>query len=64
MTVDSISSRLDSGDVTENYVNATLNCRAVLKDEDGTEKESYLTAITSTYGSRNDARTFRVPGAS
>ena len=64
VTVDSISSRLDSGDVTENYVNATLNCRAVLKDEDGTEKESYLTAITSTYGSRNDARTFRVPGAS
>ena len=33
-------------------------------DEDGTEKESYLTAITSTYGGRNDARTFRVPGAS
>ena len=32
-----------------NYVNATFNCLAVLKDEDGAERESYLTAITSTY---------------
>lgn len=63
VTVDGIRSRLNSGDVTQNYVNATFNCHAVLKDEDGAEKETYLTAITSTYGYRNDARTFRVPGA-
>ena len=42
------------------YVNATFNCRAVLKDDDGTEKESYLTAITSTYRTRNEARAFQV----
>lgn len=60
VTVDSISSRLNSRDVTQNYVNATFNCRAVLKDDDGTEKESYLTAITSTYRTRNEARAFQV----
>lgn len=60
VTVDGISSRLNSSDVTQNYVNATFNCRAVLKDDDGTERDSYLTAITSTYRVRNEARTFVV----
>ena len=60
VTVDGISSRLNSSDVTQNYVNATFNCRAVLKDDDGTERESYLTAITSTYRVRNEATAFRV----
>lgn len=60
VTVDGISSRLNSSDVTRNYVNATFNCHAVLKDEDGAERESYLTAITSTYQVRNEARVFEV----
>ena len=60
VTVDGISSRLNSSDVTRNYVNATFNCLAVLKDEDGAERESYLTAITSTYQVRNEARVFEV----
>lgn len=60
VTVDGISSRLSSSDVTRNYVNATFNCHAVLKDEDGAERESYLTAITSTYQVRNEARVFEV----
>ncbi len=60
VTVDGISSRLTSSDVTQNYVNATFNCHAVLKDEDGAERESYLTAITSTYQVRNEARVFEV----
>jgi hypothetical protein len=60
VTVDGISSSLASSNVRENWVNATFNCRAVLKDEDGTEKESYLTAITSTYRVRNEAQAFRV----
>ncbi|UCV27909.1 eCIS core domain-containing protein [Ferribacterium limneticum] len=60
VTVDGISSRLNSSDVTQNYVNATFNCRAVLKDDDGTERENYMTAITSTYRVRNDARVFQV----
>ena len=58
--VDGISSRLNSSDVTQNYVNATFNCRAVLKDDDGTERENYMTAITSTYRVPNDARVFQV----
>ena len=60
VTVDGISSRLNSSDVTQNYVNATFNCRAVLKDDDGTERENYMTAITSTYRVRNEARSFQV----
>ena len=60
VTVDGISSRFNSSDVTQNYVNATFNCRAVLKDDDGTERENYMTAITSTYRVRNDARVFQV----
>ena len=60
VTVDGISSRLTSSDVSQNYVNATFNCHAVLKDEDGAERESYLTAITSTYQVRNEARVFAV----
>ncbi|MBS1130155.1 MAG: hypothetical protein H6R16_1157 [Proteobacteria bacterium] len=60
VTVDGISSRLNASDVTQNYVNATFNCRAVLKDDDGTEKESYMTAISSTYRVRNEARAFQV----
>lgn len=60
VTVDGISSSLNSSDVTRNYVNATFNCHAVLKDEDGAERESYLTAITSTYQVRNEARVFEV----
>lgn len=60
VTVNGISSRLNSSDVTKNYVNATFNCRAVLKDDDGTERENYMTAITSTYQVRNDARVFQL----
>jgi hypothetical protein len=62
VTVDGISSRLVPGEVevTQNYVNATFNCRAVLKDDDGTERENYMTAITSTYRVRNDARVFQL----
>lgn len=60
VTVNGISSRLNSSDVTQNYVNATFNCRAVLKDDDGTERESYVTAITSTYRVRNEAQVFQV----
>ena len=60
VTVDGISSSLNNSDVTQNYVNATFNCRAVLKDDDGTERESYLTAITSTYRVRHEARSFAV----
>lgn len=60
VTVDGISSSLSSSDVTQNYVNATFNCRAVLKDDDGSERENYMTAITSTYRVRHDARTFVV----
>ncbi len=60
VTVDGISSSLNNSDVTQNYVNATFNCRAVLKDDDGSERESYLTAITSTYRVRHEARSFAV----
>lgn len=60
VTVDGISSRLDSSDVRQNYVNATFNCRAVLKDIDGAEREQFMTAITSTYRQRNAAQSFQV----
>ena len=48
VTVDGISSRLNSSDVTQNYVNATLNCRAVLKDED-TINRIALQILDGTY---------------
>jgi hypothetical protein len=62
VTVDGISSRLVPGEVevTQNYVNATINCRAIRKDQDGTELENYMTAITSTYRVRNNAQVFQV----
>ena len=60
VTVDGISSRLNSSDRTKNYVNATFNCRAILKDDDGNEKDNFITAITSTYQVPNDAQVFKV----
>jgi hypothetical protein len=41
--------------VQQNKVNATLQCRAVLKKPDGTDQESVLSTISSTYTVRSEA---------
>lgn len=48
--------------VQQNKVNATLQCRAVLKKPDGTDQESVLSTISSTYIVRHDAaEAFEIP---
>lgn len=63
VNVEGIRASLDSADVTQNYINATFSCRAVLKDEDGSELESYLSAIPSSYRVRQKGASFAMPRA-
>ncbi len=41
--------------VTRNKVDATLQCRVVLKKPDGSDQESLMTSISSTYAVRHEA---------
>jgi hypothetical protein len=41
-----------------NFVNATFNCHAILKDESGETKESFLTTVRSQQASRPPAERF------
>jgi len=51
--------------VTRNKVDATLQCRAVLKKPDGSDQESLMTTISSTYAVRHEAAaSFDVSGGS
>ena len=51
-----VSASLAQGRALEqNKVNATLQCRVVLKKPDGTEQENLVTAISSTYTTRHEA---------
>ncbi len=48
--------------VQENKVDATLQCRAVLKDQSGRDRETIMATITSTYRQRQASERFVVGG--
>jgi hypothetical protein len=51
-----ISSSLSTkADITENHVNCTFVCRAVLKDEAGKAEQEFSTSVPSTYNVRTKA---------
>jgi hypothetical protein len=47
--------KLNSGTRRENCVDSTFHCRAVLKNEDGKETESFTSSIPSTFKTRETA---------
>lgn len=60
VSVEGVSSSLTSGDVRQNYVNATLQCRAVRKNSAGEEQESFVSTILSVSQVRHAAGSFVV----
>ncbi len=54
------ATKLDSSDITQNYVDAKFDCTVVLKDAAGKESERFLTTITSQHGQRHEAAKFTV----
>ena len=55
--------KLSRNKIEENLVNAEFNCRAVLKDDAGTEKRNFMTTITSEYRNKNKAETYDLFGS-
>jgi hypothetical protein len=54
--VQGISSRLNSKtDISQNYVNCTFACHAILKDETGKAEQEFSTSIPSTYSVKEQA---------
>jgi hypothetical protein len=60
VSVEGVSSSLTSGDVRQNYVNATLQCRAVRKNRAGEEQEGFVSTVPSVYQVRHAAGRFVV----
>lgn len=50
--------KLDKNKIAENFVNSKFNCRVVLKDESGKEKENFRTSIESEYRKKHEAEKF------
>jgi len=48
VTADLIDKRLNRPDKRENFIKSTFNCRAVLKDAGGKEKQNFMTVVYST----------------
>jgi len=44
-----------------NFVNCTFYCRALLKDETGTELDSFVTAVPSVRGQPEEATRIEMP---
>ncbi|HEY6000589.1 MAG TPA: DNA/RNA non-specific endonuclease [bacterium] len=59
--VAAIDAKLDSSRKDQNYVDCTLNCQAVLKDEAGKERESFKSTIESKYKEKKQATVERPP---
>jgi hypothetical protein len=47
-------------EIAKNHVDSVMTCRAVLKDDDGEEQQSFVTSIESTYKTKGKGETFDV----